>query len=198
MKLKKVSDVRLVPPLIAECRIAMQNVSSNECGIDFCRNAERNYVSILKCKMCSQKFCSSLVSSEIRKSLRDEIAHKLYEVGYKSSNYFPDLVFHENHNQQDLVPQKQHLICEVKTSKNIDNNAFSRDFIKLNYFLDELNYRTAAYILVRSRKSLIEKRLGTYVEKGLFQSARMHNDIYFLIQQDFGQEVEIYTIDDNE
>lgn len=198
MKLKKASNVRLIPPLIDECRIAMQKVSSKECGIDFCRNAERNYVSVLKCKICSKRFCSSLISSEIQKSLRDEIANKLYEVGYKSSNYFPDLVFHENHNQQDLDPQKQHLICEVKTSKYIDNKAFCRDFIKLNCFLDGLNYKAAAYILVRSHKSLIEKRLKFYVEKGLFQSGRMNHDIYFLIQQDFGKEVEIYTIDDSE
>lgn len=128
------------------------------------------------------------------------VTKQLEDAGYKGRSIYPDLVLHENHNREDLSPDHQHLVCEVKTAKNVAKDFFNKDLAKLNFYIQKLNFRAAVYILVNSSKKIVEKRLKTYSEQNCSVSDKVKNGtnkIYFLIQPKLGNNVEIYSIDFN-
>lgn len=178
---------------------AMNEISEGECGIGCTINSERDYVATLRCKLCRSSNLRVLMSTEIPKEFI-LVTKQLEDAGYKGRSIYPDLVLHENHNREDLSPDHQHLVCEVKTAKNVAKDFFNKDLAKLNFYIQELNFRAAVYILVNSSKKIVEKRLKTYSEQNCSVSDKVKNGtnkIYFLIQPKLGNNVEIYSIDFN-
>ena len=179
--------------------LAMNEISEGECGIGYTINSERDYVSTLRCKLCRRGEFRVKMSVESPKDFTF-LSEIMKDFGYKLGRIYPDLILHENHNGKDLSPNNQHLVCEVKTAKYVDQNSFDKDLIKLNYCVEYLNYRDAAYILVNSSEETVNKRLNRYGELKNYFSHKVKKGsckIYFLIQSKLGDNVEIYSIDFN-
>lgn len=199
MELKKIAATTHLPNLLRKCIVAMQNVSINECNIGEGRNAERNYVSTLRCRICGEaKFeggYSCMISNDVVKTIDlsfEEMGHTIKKLNIKSKNFFPDLIFHESHDYEDCNPEHQHMVCEVKTCKNVSFNDFAKDFFKLNvYVSNQLNYKIAVYIMVHFKENLLLKRFEHYVNEGYWACSDF-DKIYFLVQPEFGCPVTAY------
>lgn len=181
----------LVPGKVAICAKAMKEIKKRTCETDKGKIEERNYVSELKCAICTmlRDKKGKVMDSDFMMSI--EISKHFDGKDQESVDFYPDLVFHENHDSTDLDEEKQHLICEVKTTKYIYQKCFSHDFHKLNLYIDKLHFRTAIYILVNCDYKKIEKKLKFYYNENGYISDNAQN-IYFLVQPDLEKEVEIY------
>lgn len=180
-----IRDVKLIAK-------AMSEIPVRECMTEPYKIAERNYVSALKCAICKSLFKDKkhynsdiIISIEIKKQL-DRCGED------KISDYYPDLVFHENHRIDDLDTRKQYLICEVKATKRLFKKNFCHDFRKLNLYLDKLKFQKALYFLVLTNKEKVETLLKWYVEHENDYLSLNASNIFFLIQNELEGEIGVY------
>lgn len=175
---------------------------------------ERNFIISLttmlekrRCKFDEDCSVSGLINGEIAKSLH-EISKKAKDEYVKikrkkkkdfspSSCYvFPDFLIHESHSkdQNTWTTENQHIIIEAKT-KHIDNAySFFLDFLKLNFYLHELHFESAIYMIIRTSVSEIQDYLSKYEDEVDYLFDEAFNRLYFFVQEKIENEPIIYTI----
>lgn len=148
-----------------------------------------------------------IVSGDFRKKLvwseadREDII-KTYELTYPYNSeekidlnkgcfhFTPDIVIHESDNMDHIEDSYQHLIAEVKTSKNLQAKSFFWDLFKLNVYIKKLNFRNAIYYICGSDEAYIDKLVGSYIDNDYY-SAHLEK-ITFVLQKDFNSPVSVY------
>lgn len=168
---------------------------------------ERNYIISLTsmlCKKCPK--VSGIINGEVAKRL-DSGSTKFKEEYIKikkkmkprvePSNYvFPDFLIHESHSTEktEWTRDKQHIIIEAKTKKICDKKMFFLDFLKLNFYLGELNFDNAIYIIVQTPLSAIKNYLKKYEKEVKYLHEKRLESMFFFIQETLECEPKIYRI----
>lgn len=114
------------------------------------------------------------------------------------NNVRPDFVIHESHKkiQDDKDRKGQKLIIEAKASNDINETDFCWDFLKLNYYLEEYNFKNAIYLIVNTNIGIIEKRLEYYSKEIGYYCSNI-NKLWFFVQNWDGKKflsIEIYQL----
>ena len=169
---------------------------------------ERNYI-ISLASMLSKKGLElpGLINGEVAKSLDTtsrETKEKYIELKRKqnpsyeprSCYVFPDFLIHKSHspNQDAWTIDNQHIIIEAKTAQIKDKYSFFGDYFKLNFYLDELHFEYAIYIIVQTPFSDICKYLSEYEDEIDFLSSERFSRMFFFIQEKIDCEPKIYRI----
>ena len=168
---------------------------------------ERNYIISLTSMLCKKSpKVSGIINGEVAKSLdsgSDEFKKEYVKIKKKinpkvePSNYiFPDFLIHESHSTEraEWTNEKQHIIIEAKTKILSDKKMFFLDFLKLNFYLGELNFENAIYIIVRTPLSTIKEYLSKYEKEVKYLHAERLESMYFFIQETLESEPKIYSI----
>lgn len=179
--------IRDVPLDVLQCANAMEGISIEKCMTAPNKIIERNYVSELKCAICKKAY-KRKVEDDILVSV--EVKKQIDNAGTGKSDYYPDIVFHESHEKKDAG--KQHMIGEVKTTKSLYLKNFKHDFLKLNLYLDKLNFEKAVYFLIYTSKEKVEKLLEEYMTQDDVYLSPKSENIFFLIQGELHEKVKIY------
>ena len=169
---------------------------------------ERNFIISLTAKLSENDFTlPGLINGEVAKSLdwaSSDVKEKYKNIkkkikpDYNPSSYyvFPDFLIHESHSSEsnNLTQENQHVVIEAKTSLIKNKVAFFLDFFKLNYYLRELNFETAIYLLVRTPLSSITEYVAEYEKTIDYLCEERFNRMYFFIQEKLDNEPKIYKI----
>ena len=169
---------------------------------------ERNYIISLT-TMLSRKGLTlpGLINGEVAKSLdagsskaKEEYVKikrmKNQEYSPNSCYVFPDFLIHESHSkeQDTWTKENQHIIIEAKTKHIGDEQPFYLDFFKLNFYLKELNFESAIYIIVRTSVSDIQKYLSKYETGVDYLSNEAFDNLFFFVQENLKSEPKIYKL----
>lgn len=176
---------------------------------------ERNYVIALAVELAKRHErldttgLKEVISGEVVKSLslayssvrelyvriRKEL-DKHYKGKKKDIFVLPDFLIHESHSYQDgkLDEEHQHLAMEVKTREIKRKELFQLDFLKLNYYLDSLNFANVIYVLVGTPVKTIDDYIESYYNEIKYKSAKASKQLYFFIQEKFKSEPVIYKL----
>lgn len=71
-------------------------------------------------------------------------------------NFAPDLVLHKG--QRDSLEQNQKLVIEIK-ARNISDDKLAKDILKLNHYIDALNFQYGIFITVNTDEQVIKEKL---------------------------------------
>lgn len=175
---------------------------------------ERNYIISLTAKLAERKYESNqkvsipgLINGEVIKSLsacsqnaKDEYVKikRMKNKEYSAGSYyvFPDFLIHESHSEDNntWTPENQHIIIEAKTRQINDAYSFFMDFFKLNFYIHELHFKNAIYMIVRTPISQIEEYLKQYVEEVDYLHDEDLDKLLFFIQETLDSKPKIYKI----
>lgn len=101
----------------------------------------------------------------------------------KRINVRPDFVIHDSHNEDyDIAGQK--LVVEAKSSLYLDELDFCWDLMKLNFYLDKLNFQNCIYMIVNTSKADIQNMINLYTEKINYFSNDLSKMWFFVQNQD--------------
>lgn len=101
----------------------------------------------------------------------------------KRINVRPDFVIHESH-KEDYETTGQKLVVEAKSTLYLDELDFCWDLMKLNFYIDKLNFQNCIYIIVNTSKADIQKMLNLYTEKFDYFSNDLSKLWFFVQNQD--------------
>lgn len=107
------------------------------------------------------------------------------------ANVMPDFLIHTSHNSS-FTRDNQLLIVEVKTTNDLNKDEFFWDFFKLNVYLDQLLYQNAIYVIINTHPDVIDTFLKEYVKKIKYTSKEACDRLWFFIQADIKEEIQIY------
>lgn len=169
---------------------------------------ERNYIISLVNTLSKVGLkLPGIINGEVIKSLdaaSDEVRNeykrikKDHDNKYSSNScyVFPDLLIHEDHSlkKETWTTDNQHIIIEAKTSEIKDSYRFFLDFFKLNFYLHELHYENAVYLLLKTSVEKINRMLEQYMNKKYYQCDECFERLYFFVQEQIDKEPEIYKI----
>lgn len=178
----------------------MQNEDNN---ID-----EQNYVIALagaiEGEIGKTKF---LLGGEVRKEIstsnqyvQDLIARlkKKDEYNEPDATVKPDYVIHYSVKREDINEEKQKLVIEAKTTKQLTQDPFSWDLYKLMSYVNELKYESAIYLILNTRKEKVEELLEGYRKQNLPIIRIPEERLFFFIQENIESSPEIYWLDCSE
>lgn len=171
---------------------------------------ERNYILSLAIACVTNDKCrkdlgSTLINAEIIKRIscasgkpaawEMESYQKIKNKKKAISEFycFPDFLFHQDHNPNNLNSEDQHLVLEAKTAKKIQDVDFFWDFFKLNVYVDVLHFKNAVYLIVNQKISKIDKLISKYKDENLFETLQKEH-IVFLIQENQQQPPQLYKL----
>ena len=175
---------------------------------DASRIYERNYI-ITLASLLSQinnNKKMGLIGGEVAKSFEVGSNDKYKEFyanirkkqnsSYKKTTtiVFPDFLIHEDHCKTNITREKQHFILEAKTNLIKDDTYFHLDFLKLNFYIENLNFDNAAYLIVNNNLSTIQAYLDSYVKEVGHYFNDIFDRLYFFIQEEYKQKPKIYEL----
>ncbi len=183
-------------------------INKDEMDGDDVQVYERNFIISLVYKLSKQGLTlPGLINGEVAKSLDAASleAKKEYlkikrmrKSDYNPNSYyvFPDFLIHESHSSEEdtWTQQKQHIIIEAKTTYINSAYLFFLDFFKLNFYLGELNYENAVYIIVGTPISIINKYLSMYESQINYLKDNRLDSLFFFIQEQIDNEPQIYKL----
>lgn len=144
------------------------------------------------CELCR------LIGGEVAKEIeKDSVLAKTY-LSIKGTELkgcltvFPDFLVHENHDNSDLDPEKQHLIIEAKTNSKLPSKDFNWDFFKLNLYLEKLAFKNAVYLIINLSVDKVEKRISKYLDLEPPYLSNNLDKMYFFIKESIEKNFEIY------
>lgn len=174
---------KIVEELSSNCRVFL-----NEEGKIY----ERNFIISFAYQLGkSAHGIKYLVSGELNKIIcleNDSLLRQSMEtLGRKiDSNggvtIIPDFVIHSSLDKKENT-DGQKMILEAKTAKELNQDFFNWDFLKLNGAVDvggNLNFDNAVYLIIGHEVSKIEDYLKVYTEKGLFLSKQAEKILFFI------------------
>lgn len=85
-------------------------------------------------------------------------------------------------------------IIEAKTAYIDSSYPFFLDFFKLNFYLGELNYENAVYIIVGTPIPIINKYLSMYESQINYLKDNRLDSLFFFIQEQIDNEPQIYKL----
>ena len=142
-----------------------------------------------KCSQISKAY-NKLVSLRPKpKGKREKKSNRIRKAEY--SNVMPDFLIHTSHNTS-FTREEQLLIVEVKTTCDLKKEEFFWDFFKLNIYLDQLLYQNAIYIILNTSVDIVNDFLTEYVKKIKYTSKEACNRLWFFVQEDIKEEIQIF------
>ena len=137
--------------------------------------------------------CSSVQKKyvKIRKALNSN-----YKGNKKEKYVLPDFLIHESHSieERKMDDKHQHLAMEAKTKEIRRKELFFLDFLKLNYYLDTLNFADVVYLIVGTPIKTIDEYIGKYLKEVKYISAKASKHLYLFIQDKLESEPVIYKL----
>lgn len=101
----------------------------------------------------------------------------------KRINVRPDFVIHDSH-KEDYDTTGQKLVVEAKSTFYLDELDFCWDLMKLNFYLDKLNFQNCIYMIVNTSKADIKKMINLYTEEFNYFSNDLSKLWFFVQNQD--------------
>ena len=96
----------------------------------------------------------------------------------------PDLVIHDSHNPDSgNSDEGQFLVLEAKTSKQLGEYYFMRDFFKLNAYLAGLHFQNAVYLVINKSANTIDDYIAAYKKKDYYLYDQLKTKLRFFIQE---------------
>lgn len=124
--------------------------------------------------------------------IKDPAFLRTKNVLMKSDGLYPDIVIHKSQMSRDSKDQL--LILECKTQpENLDENAFFKDFFKLNTYNEYLNFQNSIYLIVNKDSYSIEQFLKSYYKKNYWLSKK--DVIIFLLENSNSKLYQIQYLD---
>ena len=178
---------------------------------------ERNYIITLASLFSEYKAegknkkLPGLINGEVAKKLKlqkfgdkgylqkyIEIKQK-YEPSYKKReqvHVFPDFLVHESNSfdSSNMSRKTQHLVMEAKTTEIKTEKFFWFDFLKLNFYLEELQFDNAVYFILGTPLSSINSYIQSYMDKIGLTCGDDINRLFFIVQETIEREPELYVI----
>lgn len=105
------------------------------------------------------------------------------EFHLKRINVRPDFVIHDSH-KEDYDTAGQKLVVEAKSSLYLDDLDFCWDLMKLNFYLDKLNFQNCIYMIVNTSKADIQKMINFYTDEFNYFSNDLSKLWFFVQNQD--------------
>lgn len=96
----------------------------------------------------------------------------------------PDLVIHDslNPNSGDSS-EGQFLVLEAKTSRQLGEYYFMRDFFKLNAYLAGLHFQNAVYLVINKSANTIDDYIDAYKKKDYYWFEHLKSYLRLFIQE---------------
>lgn len=204
--IKKIDSIQDEPLEVKKCfsTMKMLAVHPNIVAIenDNTPISERNYILSLVYNMGKadyirnhteysffQKPC--FVGGETSKEFQleeNEIKYTCEQLGYtikeNKIKVFPDLLIHNSHSKEAIDTGNQLLALEAKTSKRLGEEAFYRDFFKLNLYIDILHYENVVFLVINKSAKEIDDLIGKYINKKYYLSTFCwKSKLYLFIQE---------------
>ena len=96
----------------------------------------------------------------------------------------PDLVIHDSHNPDSgNSDEGQFLVLEAKTSRQLGEYYFMRDFFKLNAYLAGLHFQNAVYLVINKSADTIDDYIAAYKKKKYYWYDHVKSKLCFFIQE---------------
>jgi len=119
--------------------------------------------------------------------IKDGYEKLLHELGDPSEQleelkFIPDFIIHKDQGDRDPLNQK--FIAEVKTERNLSYKKFVWDFFKLNIYMEDLNYQTAAFLSVNTASDRIFEYVSNYVSNVGYYTRRV-DSLYIINKRGF-------------
>ena len=140
------------------------------------------------------------IQDKDRKYLEKYIKIKqMFKEDYKAKeqiHVFPDFLIHDSNSfDSDKVSREtQHLIMEAKTTKITDEKYFWLDFLKLNFYIEKLQFDNAVYLIIGTPLSSINTYIQNYMNKiGVTCGDEIHR-LFFIVQESLKSEPKLYQI----
>lgn len=115
----------------------------------------------------------------------------------KQVHVFPDFLIHENNSFElsNMSRKTQHLIMEAKTTEIKDEMKFWFDFLKLNFYIEKLQFDNAVYFILGTPLSNINTYIQNYMddEKVVYCGDEI-NRLFFIVQETIKNKPELYVI----
>ena len=140
--------------------------------VNFSDDTKEVYEKFLKFKMMRKQ---GIVSPNINE--------KEEESQLKRINVRPDFVIHDSH-KEDYDTTGQKLVVEAKSTFYLDELDFCWDLMKLNFYLDKLNFQNCIYMIVNTSKADIKKMINLYTEEFNYFSNDLSKLWFFVQNQD--------------
>lgn len=194
--------------MISDSMSWVMNFKDDDSNVDdISRIYERNYIITFVSKLSEAGFSKlDLIGGEVAKSfdvgLNQNYA-KLYAKIKRGMNpnynrtpsiVFPDFLIHKSHGKESINRSNQHFIIEAKTNVIEKKEYFYLDFLKLNFYLENLNYDNAAYLIINNKKSDIQSYLNGYTDELTYYYKGICENLYFFIQEEYNSEPQIYVL----
>lgn len=174
---------KIIKELSSNCRVFL-----NEEGKIY----ERNFIISFAYQLGKRTHgIEDLVSGELNKIIcvgnDSPLRHSMEKLGRKiDSNggvtVIPDFVIHSSLDRKEIT-DGQKMILEAKTAKELNQDLFNWDFLKLNGAVDvdgNLNFENAVYLIIGHEVSKIEDYLKVYTEKGLYLTKQTEKILFFI------------------
>ena len=205
--IEKIDSIENESIYIKKCFSAMRTLAANP---HFVKNVsdknnsvlERNYILSIVYNMGKADYLradtdilfdsrSYLVGGETNKyiSLKGEKEKKTcddlrFAINDNKIEVIPDLVIHNSHNPDCGNSEKgQYLVLEAKTSKQLGEYYFMRDFFKLNAYLAGLHYQNAVYLVINKSANTIDDYIAAYKMKEYYWYDHVKSKLCFFIQE---------------
>jgi len=157
---------------------------------------EDNFVYNLKSKFdeISKEKLQSLnveIASNFTKTIqiKDE-AVSTWKKYFNTYTIKPDLFIHRD-QEEDTINQE--FAAEVKTQKTSSENIF-KDLLKLNIYIEELNYKTAVFLGINYSISEITDFVKEYITKGNYIiSQKGLSKIYLISKENFNANCQVIS-----
>lgn len=98
-----------------------------------------------------------------KKIVKKEGNEQIIEDFKLSQGLYPDIVFHKEQNDNNLINQKVVIECKINNSLSYED--FSYDFAKLYIYVNEINFQKAIYLIVNNSATEIIDHFIRFKEK---------------------------------
>ena len=177
---------------------------------------ERNYIINLASRLSNKDNTKEFINGEVAKKLHltydtpkqnipdrkylDKYIEikRMFKEDYKAKeqiHVFPDFLIHESNSFDDNMSRKtQHIIMEAKTTKITDEKYFWLDFLKLNFYIEKLQFDNAVYLIIGTPLSSINTYIQNYMNKiGVSCGEEIHR-LFFIVQEKLQDGPKLYQI----
>lgn len=187
-------------------------------GSDF-QIYERNYIINIASRFSNSNTEKLLISGEVAKKLHltqdaqqrnDEDKRYLFkyiDIRKRMNNkyvvrdqihVFPDFLIHDNLNFDigKMSRKTQHLILEAKTAPitTAKELYFSLDFLKLNFYIEKLQFDNAVYFMLGTKMKDINVFIQNYMDNEQLSCGDEINRLFFIIQETLKSDPKLYQI----
>lgn len=115
----------------------------------------------------------------------------------KQVHVFPDFLIHEKNSfdPSNMSRNTQHLIMEAKTTKIKDEMKFWFDFLKLNFYIEKLQFDNAVYFILGTSLSNINTYIQNYMDdENVVYCGDEINRLFFIVQEKLKNTPKLYQI----